>query len=74
MSITRPYRRTCRQFKDGQYFEGGRWGYLLHPKFAQSPEHYVRAFLLIQKDLQELFDYIEPADKNIKCYSSVVSG
>jgi len=69
MSITHPYRRTCRQFKDGQYFEGGRWEYLVHPKFAQSPEHYVRAFLLIQKDLQELLDYIEPADKNSECYS-----
>jgi hypothetical protein len=69
MSITRPYRRTCRQFIDGLYFEGGRWQYIVHPKFAQSPEHYIRAFLLIQKDVQELLDYIEPADKNINCYS-----
>jgi len=42
---------------------------MVHPKFAQSPGHYVRAFLLILKDLQELFDYVEPADKNIACYS-----
>jgi hypothetical protein len=42
---------------------------MVHPKFAQSPEHYVRAFLLLQKDLRELFDYIEPADKNRSCYS-----
>jgi hypothetical protein len=69
MSVTRPYRRTCRQFIDGSYTEGGRWGYMLHPKFAQSPEHYVRAFLLLLKDLQELFDYVEPADKNLVCYS-----
>lgn len=69
MSVTRPYRRTCRQFVDGSYTEGGRWQYIIHPKFAQSPEHYVRAFLLILKDLQELFDYIEPADTNLDCYS-----
>ncbi len=42
---------------------------MVHPKFAQSPEHYVRAFLIILKDLQELFDYVEPADKNLVCYS-----
>src|SRR5688500_2528487 len=65
MGITRPYRRTCRQFVDGRYMEGGRWQYMVHPKFAQSPEHYVRAFLIILKDLQELFDYVEPSDKNL---------
>ena len=30
---------------------------------------YIRAFLLIQKDLLELFDYVEPADQNLDCYS-----
>jgi hypothetical protein len=69
MPVNRPYRRTCRQFVDGEYTEGGRGQYMLHPKFAESPEHYVRAFLIILKDLQELFDYIEPADKNLNCYS-----
>lgn len=69
MSVNRPYRRTCRQFVDGKYTEGGRWEYMIHPKFAQSPSHYVRAFLLLLKDLQELFDYVEPADNNLSCYS-----
>jgi len=66
VAVNRPYRRTCRQFVDGTYK-----GHLFveHPKFAQSPEHYIRAFLLILKDLQELFDYVEPADKNLSCYS-----
>jgi hypothetical protein len=26
-------------------------------------------FLILLKDLQELFDYVEPADKNLSCYS-----
>ncbi len=69
MPINRPYRRTCRQFMYGSYTEGGRWQYMAHPQFAQAPEHYVRAFLLLLKDLQELFDYVEPADKNLSCYS-----
>ena len=66
MAVDRPYRRTCRQFVDGHY--RGRL-YVKHPKFAESAEHYVRAFLLILKDLQNLFDYVEPADKNLACYS-----
>ena len=68
MPINRPYRRTYRQFVDGRYTEGGA-GYIVHPKFAKSPEQYVRAFFLLLKDLQELFDYIEPADINLSCYS-----
>ena len=69
MSITRPYRRTCRQFVDGNYTEGGRSQYMVHPKYADAPEHYVRAFLILLKDLQELFDFVEPADSNLSCYS-----
>src|SRR6266404_8469565 len=69
MVITRPYRRTCRPFRNSDYATDGRWRYIEHPKFAQTPEHYVRAFLLLLKDLQELFDYVEPADTNLKCHS-----
>ncbi len=69
MAITKPYYRNCRQFTDGHYSEGGRWQYITYPNYAQSPEHYVRAFLLIQKDLLNLFDYIEPANTNLDCYS-----
>jgi len=65
MSISRPYRRTYRQFVDGRYNDE----YMDHPKYAQSPGHYIRAFLLLLKDLQELFDYIEPADGNLICFS-----
>jgi len=69
MPINKPYRRNVRQFTDVEFSEGGRWQYVCHPKYAQSPEHYIRAFLLIQKDLLALFDYIEPADKNLEAYS-----
>ena len=61
MAVAKPFRRTCRQFVDGSYAEGGRWQELLHKKFAKDPQHYVRAFLLLQQDLIELFAYIEPA-------------
>ncbi len=69
MPVNRPYRRTCRQFVNGSYASSGNGRYITHPRFASSPEHYVRAFLLLLKDLRELFDYVEPADKNLTCYS-----
>lgn len=69
MPEAKPFRRTCRQFIDGTYADSGKWMYILHPKFALEPEHYIRAFTLIQKDLFNLFDYIEPSDKNLECYS-----
>ena len=69
MSISQPYRRTCRQFADGQYSEGGRWMYILHKKYATDPRHYVRAFLLLQQDVLDLFSYVEPSDANLQTYS-----
>ncbi|WP_071188378.1 hypothetical protein [Trichormus sp. NMC-1] len=69
MPANRPYRRTYRQFVDGNYTEGGRSQYIVHPKFAQSPKNYIRGFLLLQNDLQELFDYIEPSYTNRDCFS-----
>ena len=67
MSIPRPYFRTIRPFADGDYDSYP--DYVLHRLFAKSPEHYTRAFLLIQKDIHNLFDYVEPADENLSCYS-----
>lgn len=69
MSIDRPYRRTYRQLLDGSYSASGHGRYVKHPSYARDPEHYCRAFLLIQKDLRDLFDYVEPADQNLACYS-----
>ena len=67
MALTRPFYRTFRPFVDGAYF--GKGDYIKHSEFARFPEQYVRGFLILQKDLQELFDYIEPSDENLKCYS-----
>lgn len=69
MGLSKPYRRTVRQLADGSYANSGNGNYVLHPKYAQAPKHYIRAFLLIQKDLIALFDYIEPADENLSAYS-----
>lgn len=54
---------------NGTYSNDGHWRYLLHPKFACDPQHYIRAFLLIQADLIKLFEYVEPCDENLNTIS-----
>jgi len=69
LPIKKPYKRTARPFLEGGYSGNGGWSYIRDKNYAQSPEQYTRAFLLLQKDLFTLFDYIEPADKNLQTYS-----
>lgn len=69
MEQSKPYKRTIRQFKDGSYANSGNSRYIKHPDYAKSPEKYIRSFLLIQNDIQKLFEYVEPSDKNKETYS-----
>jgi hypothetical protein len=69
MTVAKPYYRTVRQFADGRYSEGSRSYYILDSSYAERPSHYIRAFLLIQKDLQTVFEYIESSDQNLQSYS-----
>ncbi|WP_298884729.1 hypothetical protein [uncultured Polaribacter sp.] len=69
MSINKPFKRTVRQFTEKAKKQGGLWYYIMHKDFANLPEHYIRAYLIIQKDFLSLLDYIEPADKNLGTYS-----
>jgi hypothetical protein len=64
MTLKKPYKRTVRMLANGTYRNDGHWQYLLHKKFADDPQHYIRAFLLIQEDLLKLFEYVEPCDEN----------
>lgn len=69
MAVNKPFTRNARIFVDNSFTEGGRARHIKHKKYALSPEHYIRAYNLLQKDLLELFDYIEPAAKNLNTYS-----
>ncbi len=69
MSITKPYHRNHRGIVDGKNSGYSSWAYIRNKDYALSPEHYVRAFLLIQKDLITLFEYIEPSEKSLHAYS-----
>jgi hypothetical protein len=69
MPISKPYHRNYRGFINGPNAGYSQWAYVVDRDYANSPEHYVRAFLLIQSDLQRLFEFIEPADTNLDTFS-----
>lgn len=69
MTLGKPFKRTVRMLSNGTYSNDGHWQYLLHPKYANDPQHYVRAFILIQDDLQKLFEFVEPCDENANTIS-----
>src|SRR5215469_10234432 len=66
MPVNRPFRRNCRPFSGSA---PGTIDYIRHARFAREPEHYVRSYQLIQKDLHEIFDFVEPSDANLNCFS-----
>lgn len=65
MALHKPYHRIHRPMINGD----GEWDYLHDSEYAVKPDHYTRAFLIIQKDIKNLFEYIEPADQNLKTFS-----
>jgi len=68
MPIIKPFRRTYRPFVTGHRNEH-QTHYILDDRFADDPRHYIRAFKVIEKDMLEIFDYVEPDDRNEGCYS-----
>lgn len=69
MSISKPYYRNYREIINRPNSGYSSWAYIVDKKYAKNPEHYTRAFLIIQNDLKKLFEYIEPSDENINVYS-----
>ena len=69
MPISKPYHRNYRGIINGPNSGYSQWAYVVDRDYASSPEHYVRAFLLIQSDLQRLLEFIEPADLNLDTFS-----
>lgn len=69
MSITKPFHRNYRPVIKGPNSGYSDWAYIVDPEYAKTPEHYVRAFRIIQKDLMSLFEYVEPSDTNLQTYS-----
>jgi hypothetical protein len=69
LSHSKPFHRNYRGFVKRQNSGYSQWAYIIDREYSDSSEHYVRAFLLIQSDLQKLFEFIEPSDCNLDTYS-----
>jgi hypothetical protein len=69
MAFAKPFHRNYRSNSDCS-----NWEYVKDREYAIVPEHYTRAFLLIQNDMEKLFEYIEPADINLSTYSFRIHG
>lgn len=69
MSFSKPFHRNYRGFVNGPNSGYSQWAYIVDRSYSECPEHYVRAFLLIQSDLQRLFEFVEPSDRNFDTYS-----
>jgi hypothetical protein len=69
MSIFKPYHRNYRKIKEGFNSGYSGWAYTNDDAYAKTPIHYVRAYKLIQNDLEKLFEYLEPSDEGLSAYS-----
>lgn len=69
MAVGKPYYLTVRQFASGNYAGNQQDGYILHSSYSTTPQNYLRAFEILQKDLIALFESVEPADRNLQTYS-----
>jgi hypothetical protein len=71
MGLSRPFHRIIRPFSDGEYIHGVKNDevYILSDKYAPDKSTLVRAYSIIERDLIELFNYVEPCDDNLKTYS-----
>lgn len=70
MSFNKPFHRNYRPVKESNQNSGySDWAYIIEKDYSKNPEHYTRAFLIIQQDILNLFQFVEPSDINCKTYS-----
>jgi hypothetical protein len=69
MSFNKPFHRNYRPVKKQHNSRYSDWAYMIDREYSINPEHYTRAFLIIQADILKLFEYIEPSDINNTSYS-----
>lgn len=64
-----PYHRCFRPFVKRSNSNYSQRYYLNDDDYAQMPYSYTRAFLALQKEMEDLFSYVEPAHNNRYTYS-----
>ena len=69
MSFNKPFHRNYRAMIERPNSGYSSWAYIVDKEYSVAPEHYTRAFIIIQEDIRKLFEFIEPADINLQTYS-----
>ncbi|EOX1815494.1 hypothetical protein ACPDXT_003382 [Vibrio cholerae] len=69
MSIDKPFHRNVRAMVDGPNSGYSGWAYIVDKDYSQNPTHYIRAFMMLQDDLQQVFEFVEPSDTNMNTHS-----
>lgn len=69
MAHNKPFHRNARGMIEGQNAGYSGWAFIEDREYAQNPEHYIRALILIQNDLQSIFEFVEPADESKTAFS-----
>lgn len=69
MPILKPFHRIYRELISANNSGYSSWAFIVDKEYAKKPHHFTRGFLILQEDIKNLFEYIEPADINLKTYS-----
>ena len=69
MSLQHPFRRIIRPFTSDGYINSEDTEYILHPSYAKSAVRNIHSYLLLLKDVNELFEFVEPSYKNKRTFS-----
>lgn len=69
MPVNKPFHRIYRELTEARNSGYSSWAFIVDRDYAKTPHHYTRGFLILQEDIKRLFEFIEPADINLKTYS-----
>ena len=72
MTLANPYKRIARPIDTphSPWVNSIERSYLLRPEFATDRTTAIRAYHAIEKDLRQVFDFIEPHDQNLTTFST----
>lgn len=68
MPNSKPFFRIVRGFVPSNNSGWSSWQYMRHPRYAASPRRYIQGYLMIQKDLEVILEYIQATDENARSY------
>jgi hypothetical protein len=69
MPIAKPFHRIYRELVKRSNSGYSSWAFIVDKDYAKTPHHYTRAFLILQEDIKNLFEYVEPSDINLSTFS-----